>query len=142
MHYEIQLRISNANKAYFAMNKMLSSRLLSKAKKEKLYTSYLRPIVMYACETWSTTQGDEEKLLTFERKVLRKIYGPIRNQNREYGRRKNDELERLYNKPNIGLFLKAKRLEWAGHVWRAGESVIRNVLIRNPTKKRPRGRPR
>jgi len=142
MHNEIQLRIRNANKAYFAMSRMFSSRLLSKATKEKLYTSYLRPIVMYACETWSTTQGDEEKLLTFEKKVLRKIYGPVRNQIGEYERRKNDELGRLYNKPNICLFLKAKRLEWAGHVWRAGESVIRNVLTRNPTKKRPRGRPR
>ncbi|KAL4112400.1 hypothetical protein QTP88_016199 [Uroleucon formosanum] len=120
---------------------MFNSRLLSKVTKEKLYTSYLRPIVMYACETWSTTQGDEEKLLAFERKVLRKIYGPVRNQIGEYERRKNDELGRLY-KPNICLFLKAKRLEWAGHVWRAGESVIWNVLIRNPTKKRPRGRPR
>jgi hypothetical protein len=98
-------------------------------------TSYLRPIVMYACETWFTTQGDEEKLLTFERKVLWKIYEPVRNQIGEYERRKNDELGRLYNKPNICLFLKAKRLEWAGHVWRAGESVIQNVLIRNPTKK-------
>jgi len=142
MHNEIQLRIRNANKAYFAMSRMFSSRLLSKATKEKLYTSYLRPIVMYACETWSTTQGGEVKLLTFERKVLRKIYGPVRNQIGEYERRKNDELGRLYNKPNICLFLKAKRLEWAGHVWRAGESIIRNVLIRNPTKKRPRGRPR
>jgi len=116
MHNEIQLIISNANKSYFAMNKMFSSRLLSKATIEKLYTSYLRKIVMYACETWSTTQGDEGKLFTFERKVLRKIHGPIRNQNWEYERRKNDELKRLYNKPNIGLFLKVKRLEWAGHV--------------------------
>jgi len=79
MYNEIQLRIRNANKAYFTMSRMLSSRLLSKATKEKLYTSYLRPIVMYACETWSTTQGDEEKLLTFEKKVLRKMYGPVRN---------------------------------------------------------------
>jgi len=140
MHNEIQLTINNANKAYFAMNRMFSSRLLSKATKKKLYTSYLRPIVMYACETGSTTQGDEEKLLTFERKVLRKIYGPVRNQNGEYERRKNDELGRLYNKPNIRLFIKAKRLEWAGHVWWAGESVIRNVLIRNPTKKACKGK--
>jgi len=115
------------------MNRIFSSRLLSEATKEKLYTSYLRPIVMYACEAWSITQGDEEKLLTFERKVLRKIHGPIRNQNGEYERQKNDELKRLYNKPR--LFLKAKRLEWACHVWWAGENVIRNVLIRNPTKK-------
>jgi hypothetical protein len=55
MHKEIQLRISNANKVYFAMNRMFSSRLLSKATKEKLYTSFLRPIVMYACKAWSTT---------------------------------------------------------------------------------------
>jgi len=52
MHNEIQLRINSANKAYFVMNKMLSSRLLSKGTKEKLYTSFffLHPIVMYACE--------------------------------------------------------------------------------------------
>lgn len=52
--------------------------------------------------------GDEEKLITFERKVLRKIHGPVRNQNGEYERRNNDKLGRLYNKPNIGLFLKTK----------------------------------
>lgn len=40
------------------MNKILSSRLLSKCTKEKLYTSFIRPIIMYACETLSTTQGD------------------------------------------------------------------------------------
>lgn len=49
MHNEIQLRINNANKAYFARNKNLSSRIKSKTTKEKLYTtSYLRSIVMYA----------------------------------------------------------------------------------------------
>lgn len=86
MHNEIKLklRIRNANKAYFAM--MFSSRLLSKATKEKLNTSYLRPILMYAYKTWSTTQGDKKKLHTFERKVLRKIYGTVRNQIREYER--------------------------------------------------------
>jgi len=77
---------------------MLSSRLLSKATKEKLYT-YLLPETnsnMYACEIWFTTRGDEEKLLNFESKISRKIHGPVRNQNGEYERRKNDELERLY----------------------------------------------
>lgn len=70
---------------------MPNSKLLSKATKGNLYTSYLRPIVTYACETWSTIQGDEEKLITFERQVLRKIQGPVRNQNGEYERQKNDE---------------------------------------------------
>lgn len=45
-HNEIQLKINNANKAYFAMNKMLNSRLLSKSMKEKLFTSFLRPILL------------------------------------------------------------------------------------------------
>lgn len=95
---------------------MLSSKLLSRGTKEKLYTSLLRPIVMYTCETWSTTQEDEEKLLTFERKILCKIYGTARLQTGEYERRKNEELEMLFSKLNIRLFLKAKSLEWAGHV--------------------------
>lgn len=77
MHNEIQLRINSPKKAYFAMNKIFNSRLLSKSTKVlSIQTSFLRPIVMYACETWSTTQGDEEKLLTFERKILWKIHGP------------------------------------------------------------------
>lgn len=98
MHNEIRLRINSANKAYIAMNKILSFRLLSKGTKEKLYTSFLHPIVMYACETWSTTQGNEEKLLTFERYTLRKIHGPTRLQNGEYERRKNEDLEMLFSK--------------------------------------------
>lgn len=111
MHDKIQLRINNANNAYFAMNKILSSILLPKGTKEKLYTSFLRPVVMYACKTWSKTKEDEEKLLTFERKVLRKIHGPVRNQNGEYEKRINEVLEKLHNRSNIRFFLKAKRLE-------------------------------
>lgn len=60
MHNDIQLRINSVNKAYFVMNKMLSSKLLSNGTKEKLYISFLHPIVMYTCEISSTTQGDEE----------------------------------------------------------------------------------
>ncbi|KAF0713444.1 putative nuclease HARBI1, partial [Aphis craccivora] len=44
--------------------------------KEYLYSSFLRPVLTYGCETWSVTKGDEEKLNIFERKVLRRIYGP------------------------------------------------------------------
>jgi len=106
-----------ANRAYFSLNNLLTSRILSWMTKEKIYLAYLRPIVTYACETWSTTQGDEEKPLIFERKVLRKIYGPVRNElTGDYERRKNTNLESLYNKLNVKCFLKSKRLEWVGHV--------------------------
>lgn len=86
---------------------------------------------MYGSETWSTTKGDEGKLLRFERKILR-IYGPIRNpDNGEYERRKNIDIERLFNKPNIQSFLISKRLECAGHVWRAKQNLINKVLTNN-----------
>jgi hypothetical protein len=51
MHNEVKHRINSANRAYFSMNKLLSSKMLSWATKEKMYITYLRPIVMYACET-------------------------------------------------------------------------------------------
>jgi hypothetical protein len=52
---------------------------------------------MYFSETWSTTKGDEEKLLIFEKKVPKKIYGPVRNEiTGVYKRRKNTILESLY----------------------------------------------
>ena len=98
---------------------------------------------MYCCETWSTTKGDEEKLLIFERKVLRKIFGPIYNsESGQYERRTNEDIERLLNGPNIKKCIVSKRLEWAGHIWRDRESLMRKVLVTNLQKTRPRGRPR
>jgi transposase len=104
---------------------MFTSKLFSRDTQIKLYIAYLHPIVMYGCETCSTTQGYENKLLTFERKVFRKIYGPVLNPiTGLYERRKNADLSRLYNTSNIQDFLRSKRLEWAGHVWRAEGRLI------------------
>eukprot|EP00102_Acyrthosiphon_pisum_P022636 XP_016659846.1 PREDICTED: uncharacterized protein LOC107883739 [Acyrthosiphon pisum] len=112
-----EMRINAANRCYFTMREMFSSKLLSRRTKERLYCTYMRPVVTYACETWSSTQGDEEKLQNFERKILRKIYGPVYNNELErFERRKNENLQQLYNKPSIRHFLIRKRLEWAGHV--------------------------
>lgn len=107
-----------------------------------MYSVYLRPLVTYTCETWSKTQGDEEKFLIFERKVLRKMYGPVKNVfTGDYEKIKSTNLEYLFCKPNIKCFLKTKRLEWVDHVWRFEESIIRKVLINKPIGKRPKGRP-
>jgi hypothetical protein len=103
----------------------------------------LRPIATYACETWASTKGDKEKLVIFERRILRRIYGPVFNvELGVFERRKNEDLQTLYNKPNICKFLSHKRLEWAGHVWRAEGCLIRKVLDGNLNGKRLIGRPR
>ena len=76
MHNEIKIRISVANKGYYAMEKLFESKLLSRRSKECLYLSFLRLVLTYACETCSTPKCDE-KMACFQRKVLRWIYRPI-----------------------------------------------------------------
>lgn len=76
-----------------------------------------------------------KKTTHFERKNLWKIYGSVGLQNGDYERTKNEDLEMLFIKLYVRLFLKANRLEWAGHVWRAVFSLLKNVLKRNPPKK-------
>jgi hypothetical protein len=94
----------------------------------------------YGCETWSVTKGDEEKLNIFERKVLRRIYGPV-IENGEYRRRTNQEMYQMFNKPIISSYLKSKRLEWAGHIWKS-EGIAKNLFTGRLNGKRSRDRPR
>ena len=73
---EIQYRIILGNKAYYGNQFLFKSRLVSKKSKLKLYWSIIRPIVTYACEVWVLKEIIKSKLMVFERKVLRKIFGP------------------------------------------------------------------
>lgn len=74
MHNAIKIRISAANKGYYAKEKLFKSKLVSRRSKERLYLSFLRSVLTYAYtrKTWSTTKGDLEKMDCFKRKVLRK----------------------------------------------------------------------
>lgn len=51
--------------------------LFSRQFKKHLYSCFLRPVLAYACEIWSTTKGDKEKITCFERRVFRIIYGSV-----------------------------------------------------------------
>jgi hypothetical protein len=59
---------------------LLSSRLLSKNLKIKTYRTIILPVVLHGCETWSLTLRKERKLRVFESKVLRRIFGPTRDE--------------------------------------------------------------
>jgi hypothetical protein len=81
-------------------------------------------------------------LKTRERKILRKIYSPIRDQ---FGRRirNNYEPQALYIKPNIGPTIKARRLEWAGHLVRMSDDrTVKKVSVGKPDGRRKVGRPK
>jgi hypothetical protein len=74
-----------------------------------LYKTLIRPILALGSESWTLTRKDENTLRIFERRILRKIYGPIK-ENNVWRSRYNHELYQLYNKPNIKKVVKSGRL--------------------------------
>ena len=80
------------------------------------------PFVLYGCETWSLTLREERRLRAFENRVLRRIFGPKRNEvTRQWRKLHNEELKDLYCSPNIVRMIKSRSMRWAGHVVRMGE---------------------
>jgi hypothetical protein len=120
----------------------MSSHLLSKNLKLKIYRNVILSVVLYGCETWSLTLGEEHRLRISENRVL-KIFGPKREEDGSWRKLHNDELHDLYSSPNIVRVIKSRRKRWAGHVERMGEGRgAYRVLVGRPEGKRPLGRPR
>ena len=119
---EIKSRLKSGNACYHSVQNLLSSRLLSKNLKVKIYRTVILPVVLYGCETWSLTLRMERKLRVFENIVLRRLFGPARDEVTGEGRRlHNEELNDLYSSPNIVRMIKSRRMRWAGHVACMGE---------------------
>jgi len=121
----------------------MKSRALNRNLKLKKYKSLIRPVVTYGCEAWTLTTRDEQRLRIFERKILRKIYGPVQDKAGSWRIRMNHELNELIGNADIVRFIKSRRRAWLGHVMRMDEKRIpKRILEWKPIGRRIRGRPR
>jgi hypothetical protein len=84
---------------------------------------------------------EEHRLRVFENSVLRRIFGPKREEDGSWRKLHNDEIHSLYSSPNIVTVIKSRRMRGAGHVARMGEGRgVYRVLVGRPECKRPLGR--
>jgi len=99
---EIKSRLKLENTCYYSVQNILSSNLLSKNLKIKIYRTIILSVVLYGCETWSLTLRDERRLRVFEKRVLMRVFGPKREEvTGEWRKLHNEELSDLYSLPNI-----------------------------------------
>ena len=117
----INLRLKSENAGYHSVQNLLSSSLLSKNLKIKIYRTKILLFVLYGCETWTLTLRKECKLRVFKNRVLRRIFGPKRYEVPGKLRKpRNEELNDLYSSPIIILVTKSRGMRWVGHVARMG----------------------
>jgi hypothetical protein len=109
-------RLNSGNACYHSVQNLLSSRLLSKNIKIRIYKNIILPVVLYGCESWSLTLKEEHRLRVFENKVLRSIFGAKRDE--ETGGWRKLHKDNLYSPPNIIRMIKSRKMKWAGHVAR------------------------
>jgi hypothetical protein len=102
MHEEINSRLNSGSASCHSVQSLLSSRLLSRNLKVKIYKTIILPVDLYGSETWALTLKEEHRLRVFENRVLRRIFGPKRDEvTGEWRKLHSGELHNLYSSPSI-----------------------------------------
>ena len=128
--------------AYFANTKILKSKLITSKTKMKIYKTLIRPVATYGAEAWTLSVKDATRLRTFERKIVRRMYGAVREED-GFRRRNNKEINELLEGEDIVRFIKAQRLRWLGHVMRMSQTRTPHAVYKTKMEgRRKQGRPR
>jgi len=141
---DLQERVQNANKTYFMLQKFFKNKSISKKLKSILKNTTVDKTLTYLSETGTVTKRDRKQMNIFERKVYRRILGPVHDNEQENWRiLTNKETYARVKKPTIIETIRLNGLRWFGHVQRMeGNRIPRKVLYMNLGTRRLRGRPR
>jgi hypothetical protein len=138
------MRMNSGNDCYHSVQNLLSSRLLSKSRKIRIYKIIILAVFLCGCETWSLTLRVGHRLRVFDNRALRIIFGPKRDEvTGDWRKLHNEELHNLYSLPNKMRMIKWRRMRWEAHVAPMGEE--RNsyrILVGKPEGKRSLWKPR
>jgi hypothetical protein len=130
---EIKRRLISGNACYHVFP------FVVKKLKMRIYKTIILPVVLYGCETWSLTLGEEHRLRVFENMVLRWIFGPKRDEVTGGWRKlHNEELRDLCSSPSIIRIIKSRRMMWSRHVDRRGKRKMRKGYWWESQRKRDR----
>jgi hypothetical protein len=106
---EIRRGLNSGSACYHSVQNLLSSRLLSKNVQIRIYKNIIFPVVLCGCEIWSLTLKEEHRVKVFENRVLRRIFGPKRDEVTGGWRKlHNEELHNLYSSPSIIRMIKSR----------------------------------
>ena len=136
---EIKERITAGNRNYHVHKKKLfSSKLISRNIKLQLYNKLIHPAITYTTETWVLKENMTNKLMIFERKIMRKIFGPTRTGDGYWRIKTNQEINDILKGQNIIWFIKKQRLNLLGHVERMSEdNIVQKIKRWKLVSKRP-----
>jgi hypothetical protein len=113
MHEDINSKLNSRSACYHLVQSLLSSHLLSRNLKVKIYKTIILPLVLYGCEAWSLTLREEHRLRVFENRVLRRIFASKRDEVIEEWRKLHSgELHNLYSSPDVIRQIKSRRMRW------------------------------
>jgi len=104
--------------------KLFTSKLISRNVRLELYNTLIRPTITYASETWVLKENMINKLMIFERKIMRKIYCPRRTEDGYWRIKTNKEINDILKRQNIFGLINKQRLNLLGHVGRVAEDNI------------------
>ena len=117
---DIKARIMVGNTSYYSVLPLLRSKPVSRTTKIRMHKTTIRPVVLCGSEAWCLLANDEKYLRIWERKVLRKIFGPICVAG-YWKSRTNEEVRQLYGELDIVTEIRKRRWKWLGHVERMSE---------------------